>query len=109
MVNYDRARHTRLYVDHGPVCVVATVVQKYVDEETGDMVYRSVHHNGCVLTPMEERYGKMEGKSLALLTDIKSNRIYLYSTKFKLVVDHKPLVPSPIQVDRHKSKLLAFN
>jgi len=84
---------------------------------TGDAVYRPVHHNSRVLTPTEERYGKVEGESLAVLTGIKTNRMYLYGTNFEVVVDHKPLVPlynspgrpSPIRVDRHKSKLLAFN
>ena len=117
MVNYDTARHTRVYIDHGPVGVAATVAQKYVDEVTGDEVYRPVHHNSRVLTPTEERYGKVEGESLAVLTGIKTNRMYLYGTNFEVVVDHKPLVPlynspsrpSPIRVDRHKSKLLAFN
>ena len=117
MVNYDVDRHTRLYVHHGPVGIAATVAQQYVDEATGDVVYRPVHHNSRVLTPTEERYGKVEGESLALLSGIKSNRMYLYGTSFEVVVDHKPLVPlyntpsrpSPIRVDRHKSKLLAFD
>ena len=52
-----------------------------------------------------------------MLSGIKSNKMYLYGTNFEVVVDHKPLVPlynscnrpAPVRVDRHKSKLLAFD
>ena len=117
MVNFDTGRHTRLYVDHGPGGVAATVAQRYEDEKTGDVVYRPVHHNSRALTETEAKYGKVEGESLAVAFGVKSNRTYLYGSKFEVVVDHKPLVPlynsvarpSPIRVDRHKSKLLAFD
>merc|ERR1712215_467985 len=52
-----------------------------------------------------------------MLSGIKSNKIYLYGTRFEVVTDHKPLVPLynssgrplPVRVDRHKSKLLGFD
>ena len=54
----------------------------------------------------------MDGESLAVLSGIKSNKMYLYGCEFKVVVDHRPLVPdrpSSAYVDRHRSKLLGFN
>ena len=59
----------------------------------------------------------VDGESLGVLTGILSNKIYLYRTKFMVVVDHLPLVPMykshskalPARVAKHKSKLKAFN
>ena len=108
MVNYDVSKPTRLYVDHGPCGVAATVAQGYHDGN-GGLVYRPVHHSSRVLTETEQRYGKVEGESLAVLSGIKSNKMYLYGTRFEMVTDHKPLVPLynssgrplPVKVDRH--------
>ena len=62
-------------------------------------------------------YGKVDGESLAVLTGIHSNKMYLYGTKFEVVVDHQPLVSMynsvsktlPMRVAKHKSKLRGFN
>ena len=48
MVNFNTKRETRLYVDHGPTGVSATVAQKHKDAQ-GTTVYKPFHHNSCVL------------------------------------------------------------
>ena len=63
------------------------------------------------------RYGKVEGESLAVLYEIRSNKMYLNGTPFEAVVDHKPLLPlfnkvtrpKQARVDRHRMKLAAFD
>ena len=68
-------------------------------------------------TEAELQYGKVGGESLGVLTAIFSNKIYLYGTKFTVVVDHLPLVPMykshsralPARVVKHKSKRRAFD
>ena len=40
----------------------------------------------------EQRYSKVEGELLGILTGIRTNKRYLYSTKFEVIVDHQLLV-----------------
>ena len=68
-------------------------------------------------TEAELQYGKVDGESPGVLTGILSNKMYLYGTKFTVVVDHLPLVPMyksnskalPARVAKHKSKRRAFD
>ena len=68
-------------------------------------------------TEAELQYGKVDGESQGVLTGIFSNKMYLYGTKFTVVVDHLPLVPMyksyskalPARVAKHKSKRRAFD
>ena len=76
MVNFDTSRHTRLYVDHGPGGVAATVAQRYENEETGEDIYRPVHHNSRVLTDTETNYGKIEGESPEIKRKMNSMKLY---------------------------------
>ena len=116
MVPYDPKRRTRIYVDHGPEGVAATVAQRYEKIGEKEEVYRPVAYNSRSLKEAEKSYSKVEGESLAVLSGIMANRQYLYGTKFEVVVDHRPLValynspnrPAPVRVDRHKSKLRSF-
>ena len=84
------------------------MAQKYLDNN-GEIVYCPVHHQSRVLTSTEMNYGKVEEELLAALSSIKSNKMFLYGHKFKVVVDHRPMVPlyydpgrpTPARVDRH--------
>ena len=117
LMQYDTKRATRLYVDHGPVGVGATVAQRYDIPGEVRPQWRPVTYNSRTLKSAELGYSKVEGESLAVLSGIMANKQYLYGTKFEVVVDHKPLVPlynndrknGPVRVQRHKSKLLGFN
>ena len=116
LVSYDTKRATRLYVDHGPHGVCATVGQRYDVPGERKPQWRPVTHGSRTLTEAERGYGKTEGESLAILSGIMANKEYLYGTKFEVVTDHKPLVslynspnrPAPVRVDRHKGKLRNF-
>ena len=72
IANFNISRHTRLYVDHGPEGVAAKVAQRYLDEDSGVVIYCSVHHNSSFLTDTEEKYSNVV-ESLAVLMEIKSN------------------------------------
>ena len=116
LVPYDVARKTRLYVDHGPDGLGATVAQAHEVDGVDHEVWRPIHYNSRALTKAERNYGKVEGESLGILFGILSNKQYLYGTKFEVVVDHLPLVSLynsngrdlPVRVAKHKSKLRAF-
>ena len=116
MANYDPARHTRVYVDHGPEGVASTVAQGYDVVGQREPQYRPVHHSSRSLTKAEKGYGKVEGESLAVLTGIKTNSRFLYGTEFEIITDHMPLIPlynnptrpAPVRVERHRSKLRSF-
>ena len=92
MVPYNPKRRTRIYVDHGPEGVAATVAQRYEVIGERDAVYRPVAYNSRSLKEAEKSYSKVEGESLAVLSGIMANKQYLYGTSFEVVVDHRPLV-----------------
>ena len=116
LVNYDPARKTRLYVDHGPKGVAATVAQKYDVVGQREPQYRAVYHSSRSLTKAEMGYSKVEGESLGVMTGCKTNSRFLYGTEFEVITDHLPLVPlynnstrpAPARVERHRSKLRSF-
>ena len=116
MMNYDPSRKTRLYVDHGPVGLAASVCQLY-SEPGQPRQWRMVTHKSRTLEKAEQNYGKIEGESLGVLWGIKIHAMYLYGTKFEVITDHEPLVPffnnpnrpAPTRVERHRSKLRCFN
>ena len=74
-------------------------------------MYRLVAYNCRSLKEAEKSYSMVQGESLAVLSGIMSNKQYLYGLKFKVVVDHRPLVvlynspnrSAPVRVDRYKS------
>ena len=75
--------------------------------------YRALFHSSHSLTKAEIGYSKVEGESLAVLTDCKTNSRFLYETEFEVITDHLPLVPlynrlPPVRVERHRSKLRSF-
>ena len=110
LMNYEKDRPTRLYVDHGPKGVAATVAQGYKVGGQTQLQWRSVYHNSRALTKAELNYQKIEGESLAVFSGIKSNQRYLLGTEFVVITDHEPLVPlygnpyrpAPTRVDRHR-------
>ena len=67
----------------------------------------------------EKGYSKVEGESLAVLSGIKSNKMYLQGTHFEVMVDHQPMVSlynkrrapdsMPERVSRHISKLISYD
>ena len=117
MANYELNKKTRLYVDHGPGGVAGSIAQKHVLSDTMEEAWRPVNHTGRALTTTEQGYSKVEGESLAVYSQIMTNRRYLYGTEFEVVVDHEPLVtlynkkgsPLPVRVAKHVAKLRGFN
>ena len=117
MANYDPTRATRLYCDIGPKWVASTVAQGYKVEGVDHVVWRPVTYTSRAKTETECAYGKVDGESLAVLSGILANKMYLYGTMFTVVTDHKPIVPMynshskfmPVRVAKHKSKLRAFD
>ena len=78
MVPYDPKRKTRIYVDHGPGGVAATVAQRYEVIGEKEVVYSPVAYNSRSLKDAEKSYSKVEGESLAVLSGIMANKQYLY-------------------------------
>ena len=94
MAYYDPKLPTRVYVDESPVVVASTLAQQHaVCNESGEeeKVWRPVDYTSRTKTAAEKGYGKVEGESLGLLHGILENKMYLYGTRFTVVVDHKPL------------------
>ena len=74
LVSYDTKRSTRLYVDHGPNGVCATIAQRYDVPWEKKPEWRPVTHGSRTLTGAEVGFGKSEGESLAILSGIMSNK-----------------------------------
>ena len=116
LANFDPNRKTRVYVDHGPLGLGATLAQLYEIEEEPKEAWRPVKYASRALVDSERNYAKIEGESLSILFGIKIHKEYLYGSSFEVVTDHKPLVSLynnhsknlPERVGRHKSKLQSF-
>ena len=90
MAYYDPKLPTRVYVDESPVGVASTLAQQH--SVNNEKVWRPVDYTSRTKTAAEKGYGKVEGESLGLVHGILENKMYLYGTRFTVVVDHKPLV-----------------
>ena len=113
LASFDPVKETRVYVDHGPTGLGATLAQLHEVDGLDHKVWRPVRYNSRAMVSSELNYGKVDGESLSVLFGIKIHKDYLYGTRFEVVTDHKPLVsiynnPSrelKERVVRHKSKL----
>ena len=85
---FSAEHETQLVVDRGPEGIAATVMQK--DPDTSQ--WRPINYTSRAKTPTERNYLPIEGESLAIMSGILSNRMYLYGIPFTAVTDHKPLV-----------------
>ena len=92
MVGYEAEREMRLHTDSSSEGMYATVVQKYQQEELGE-IWRLVKQTGYLWTATEKRYSKLDRESKGVTTGIMTNQMYLQGTAFKVVVDHKLLLP----------------
>ena len=78
MANYELDKKTGIYVDHGPAGVAGTIVQDHELPDTMEKAWRPVNHTSRALTLTEQGYSKVEGESLAVYSQIMTNRRYLY-------------------------------
>ena len=110
---FSAEHETQLVVDRGPEGIAATVMQK--DPDTSQ--WRPINYTSRAKTPTERNYSPIEGESLAIMSGILSNRMYLYGIPFTAVTDHKPLVSlynnpkrlGPARVDNHRLKVQGFD
>ena len=83
VVPYDPKLPTRLYVDDGPQGVAGTLAQAHPHPDMkGNIVWRPVNYTARSKEKPEKTYSKVEGESLAVLSNIKANKMYLLGTKF---------------------------
>jgi len=75
LANYDPTKPTRVYVDDGPARVAATVAHTVKDVD--HPVWKRITHTSRAKTKAEINYGKVDGESLAVLSGIHSNKMYL--------------------------------
>ena len=117
MAPYDTGKDTRLYVDSSPVGTQSTVAQKHIVE--GEEIWKPVNHTSRAWTPTEARYSQIERESNGILTGMHMNKMFTLGTHVEVVNDHKPLISlygatkthttHQPRVDRHRTKLLAFD
>ena len=106
-----------VWVDDGPYGLGATLTQKYQVDGMDHPSWRPVNYTSRAKTPAEKNYPKVDGESLGILFGILSNKMFLYGTKFGVMVDHQPLgdlynkksKSLPVRVGKHQSKLAAFD
>lgn len=83
---YDVNDRTIVVADASPVGLGGVLVQ--INAE-GDP--RIIAYGHKTLTECERRYCQTEKEALALVWAVEHFHIFLYSKKFELITDHKPL------------------
>jgi len=80
---FDPQKTTCLYVDASPFGLGAVLTQ---DKTV-------LYYASRALTDTERRYSQIEREALAIRWAIRRFHLYLYGSKFRVVTDHKPLLP----------------
>ena len=75
----------------GPSEVAATVPRLHKVGRFDHLVWRPVPHKSSPKTTAEMNYGKVDGESSAALRGMHCNKMYLYGTKVKVVIDPEHL------------------
>lgn len=104
-------KDTELLVDASPVGLGAILAQR----DAGEL--RVIAMSSRSLSSVEQRYSQIEREALAITWGILHFRLYLYGGVFKVVTDHRPLVPlfnnphskPPTRIERWMIKLLEYN
>ena len=76
MANFEVGKRTRLYIDHGPEGVASTMAKLHGRD------WRPVYYTERLLMDRKKIYSKVEGESLGVLAGLRTNRKYLYGTRF---------------------------
>jgi len=53
---------------------------------------RLIVYTSRILSRAEQNYNTIEKKLLAIVWAVNYFKLYVYGTKFKIVIDHKPLI-----------------
>ena len=112
---FDIAKTTELVVDASPVGVGAILVQ-YDNKDGNGLTGSVVALASRALTPVEQRYSQTEREALGVYWGITHFHLYLYGSSFRVVTDHKPLVPlfnrpnskPPLRIERWILKLQEY-
>ena len=88
MAYFNPRRRTELIVDASPVGLGAVLMQEQGKEEWGPVAYAS-----RALSDTETRYAQIEREALAVRWACRHFHLYLCGKTFRVITDHKPLVP----------------
>ena len=88
MAYFDINKQTELWVDASPIGLGAILSQ--VDKHG---TRRNVCYASKALTDTEQRYSQIEREALAVTWAIERFHLFVYGCHFKVITDHKPLVP----------------
>ena len=85
---YNPHHHTEVFVNGSPTGVGAILTQR---DHRGNTYI--VANGSRALSPVEQRYSQLEREALAILFACEKFKLYLLGSRFKIVTDHKPLIP----------------
>ena len=88
MAYFNPQSATEVVVDASPVGLGAMLVQYNDNNEMSVIALASKS-----LTPVEQRYSQIEREALGATWGVLHFHLYLFGNSFKIVTDHKPLVP----------------
>ena len=107
---FNKDAPTQVIADASPVGLGPVLIQ----EQNG--VGHVVCYTSRTLTPIERRYSQTEKEALALVWSCERLHQYLFSIKFELVTDHRPLqtIYSPTskpsaRIERWVLRLQSYN
>jgi transposase InsO family protein len=87
---YNPKDLTEIFVDTSPIGLGAILTQKSKDDPNSR---RIISYASRTLSPTEQRYSQIEREALAILFACEKFKLYVLGKPFKVVTDHKPLVP----------------
>ena len=107
MAYFDPHKETVLLVDASPVGLGAVLMQDG----------KVVSYASKALSSVEKRYSQIEREALAIAWGCHHFRMYLLGHHFKVITDHKPLLPifnrptsqASTRIDNWRLKLQSFN
>ena len=84
--HYDETKPLILATDASQRGIGAVLMQKQNDEE------KPIAHASKTLSSTQQRYSQIEREALSIIYGVKKFYQYLYSRKFTLITDYKPLI-----------------
>ena len=89
MSYFDKDKETFVVVDASPLGVSAILSQKPKHGDTNNQ--QIVAYASRALTETEKKYSQTEKEALAIVWAVEHFHLFLFSSEFTLITDHKPL------------------
>ena len=88
MAYFDLSRDTEIYCDASPVGLGTVLIQRDRNNSRNTHIVAFASH---ALSATEQKYPQIDREALAIVWAVSQFHLYVYGSKFVVVIDHKPL------------------